>query len=103
MAIHLPNSGGVPREYKMLKGHLTRVTYHKTYYNTKIIISKLSSDEGVASVKYLSLVSGNPFIIVYTLWKTLVNSLAGVASVEPPSRSSEQAQITMQITTQMLH
>ena len=52
---------------------------------------------------HLSLVSGNQFIIVYTFWKTLVNSLAGVARVEPPSRASEQAQITMQITTQMLH
>ena len=27
--------GGVPREQKMLKGHLPRVTYHKMYYSTE--------------------------------------------------------------------
>ena len=29
--------GGVPREQKMLKGHLTRVIHHRVYYYTKII------------------------------------------------------------------
>ena len=28
--------GGVPREQKMLKGHLTRVIYHQVYEYTKI-------------------------------------------------------------------
>ena len=28
--------GGVPREQKMLKGHLPRVIYHQVYYYTKI-------------------------------------------------------------------
>ena len=29
--------GGVPREQKMLKGHLPRVIYHLVYWYTKII------------------------------------------------------------------
>ena len=32
----LDSEGGVPREQKMLKGHLTRVIYHQVYQYAKI-------------------------------------------------------------------
>jgi len=35
--IQLEDMGGVPREQKMLKGHLPRVIYHQVYKYTKII------------------------------------------------------------------
>ena len=39
--------GGVPREQKMLKGHLPRVMYHQVYEYTKINV--LKTFEGVPS------------------------------------------------------
>ena len=33
--------GGVPREQKMLEGHLTRVMYHSAYYFTKKKIASI--------------------------------------------------------------
>ena len=34
---------GVPREKKMLKGHLNRVIYHQVYWHTKMIDSGLDT------------------------------------------------------------
>ena len=37
--------GGVPREQKMLKGHLPRVIYHQVYYYTKINVLSIQRVE----------------------------------------------------------